>query len=112
MILWHDPEWESLDDFYRRVGASVRNLKTNAQRVRQLAQRSGRVRAVRVDGDNHYRWFVRYQVLRESMGTIAASQNVLQPSVSGALHNMADLVGIPLRAPSPPGRPRNLQISA
>jgi hypothetical protein len=50
--------------------------------------------------DEHMRWLVRYQVLNESMSSIARSASCHRQTVADALEDCASLVGIELRLPN------------
>lgn len=57
-------------------------------------------------GDEHFRWLARYQVEGESYSAIARDTGNRRQTVAGAIHETAALIGLPLRDPDPPGRPR------
>ena len=56
----------------------------------------------------HFVWLARYQFRRESYPTIADAAGRQRQSVTPAVQAAAELVGMPLRRPNPPGRPRKV----
>jgi hypothetical protein len=58
-------------------------------------------------GLEHFRWLARYQVKGERISQIARETRE-RKSVRDAINKLAELIGLTLRDPDPPGRPRKI----
>jgi hypothetical protein len=56
--------------------------------------------------DDHFRWYIRYQVLEQSYNEIAHAECVTPGAVYQAVRGVVDLAGVPRRKPKPAGRPK------
>jgi hypothetical protein len=55
---------------------------------------------------DHFKWLIRYQVEMQSYGRIARGSGRERKSIETAVKRLAGLIELPLRSPSPPGRPK------
>ena len=100
-----DPRTETVKE------AEARLLDAIRPRLREALERivaSDRVKLGAIDPITYrsptaFEWLVRYQVLGEDMGDIAASAGVSIQAVSTALHKAKDAIGLTLRERSKPG---------
>lgn len=106
------PAWnhaaESKDAYLARARDRVDQLLlAHVKTVEGESLRQGRDRVPsKRNGDEHFRWLVRYQFLCESQAVIARHACVERQTVQSAIHATAELVGLPLRGALPAGRRR------
>jgi hypothetical protein len=89
----------NLAAFKRQLDAEIA-----ADRAALIAEGVAKVRAKRMP-DKHFRWYIRYQVLRQSLGEITKMDpdEVTRDDVSKAVQKVAKRAGMPLRKPKRPG---------
>jgi hypothetical protein len=58
---------------------------------------------------DHFIWFIRYQVQKKSQNKIVQEFNQDRTTVRDGIHSIAELIKLPLRPTSRPGRPRRQQ---
>jgi hypothetical protein len=56
--------------------------------------------------EQHFRWYIQYQVLGQSLGAIAEASWAERGAVSAAVHSVAQLASVPVREGLPGGRPK------
>lgn len=102
----YDPDAESVK------AATDRLLQTLRPRVRRALEQivsehresTDALLPVRKATSTAFEWLVRYQVMNKTMPAIAAEAGVSTQSVSDAIHEARDLVGLTLRERSKAGR--------
>jgi hypothetical protein len=101
-----EPTLEHRTDYAARARiAFERQLTAMLDETCEIAEESGlRATATKRNGTLHFRWLVRYQVLEESISSIAQSESVAYKTVSEALNRTAEAIDLPLRPPSRGGR--------
>lgn len=62
--------------------------------------------------DAHFRWYIRFQILGQSLGQIAEAECATKGAVSLAVTDVANLAGVPKRGPNPSGRKKKTTPSA
>jgi len=104
----YDPRAETENDAVKRIMPELERRLRKALKVTALddADLCETVPTRNLPPGRHFDWTVRYQVLGESFARIAASDGVLDRTVSDGVHAVADLIGLTLRKPSKGGRPR------
>jgi hypothetical protein len=89
----------------RILGEMRRSILRELDRIEAETRTCAVAVPVRRAGVEHFVWLARYQLRRESISEIARSVCRSRQSVSDAIDSAARLIGLPLRAPDPPGRP-------
>lgn len=102
-----DPRVESIDDAVKRLLPELEcRLRATLIHMAHIDAGVDSVSIFRRATDRHFDWLIRYQLSRESMSKISQLDGVDRRAISRAIHGAADLIGLALRDPSPPGRPR------
>jgi hypothetical protein len=105
-LTW-DPLREERSVAANRIMRSVRTaVRAELRRIQADALTVGHVAPTKRTGLEHLAWLARYQFRRESMAGIADDVCKERQTVDEAIRTAADLVGLVLRDPGPPGRPR------
>ncbi|HZJ02257.1 MAG TPA: hypothetical protein VFE20_01030 [Thermoleophilia bacterium] len=103
-----NPAREARGEAKKRITLALgQKLDEYLDEMEQRARMRGLVASIRKqDGDRHFRWFVRYQCREESYSSIAKSEHADRRTVSEAVKDLAELIGLTLRPATKPGRPR------
>lgn len=102
-----DPQEEERAAAARRILAELgRAVRAELRRIETEALRSAESPPTKRTGLEHLSWLARYQFRHESFPAIARDANVGRQAVAAGVKEAAALIGLPLREPNPPGRPR------
>ena len=102
-----DPQREDRAAATRRILAELdRAVRAELGRIETEARRVGLPPPAKRTGLEHLAWLARYQFRHESFPTIARDAHVGRQAVAVGVKEAAALIGLPLREPNPPGRPR------
>jgi hypothetical protein len=106
-LLWSTREQiiaELRSEFESAVTAYLNHLDS-------IMQESGYAVSPKKRSPDHFLWFIRYQVQRRSQNDIAQVFNQERTTVRDALRTISDLIKLPIRERSRPGRPRHPQTN-
>lgn len=105
-IAW-DPREETWDEFEEKIdGLYERYKEAYRKRTEEFFKQNGYVKGKEKYEDSHFEWFVRYQVQGWSKEKIAREYHVTRQSVTNAINEIGDLVGLKPRPASKGGRPK------
>ncbi len=106
------PGWEPTEDTRANAARAIRaefkkRLSEYLDEIDHLARHRGYVPTPKKRvGDDHFDWLVMYQVQELSYPQIARRVCLERQSVTDGIKDAARLIDLPLRPPSPVGRPR------
>ncbi|MDQ3694141.1 MAG: hypothetical protein M3464_10990 [Chloroflexota bacterium] len=110
------PSWnpgaETKETYLARSRAIIdRQLHNHIHSIENESLQKGLERVpTKRNGDEHFRWLVRYQVLGESQTAIARLACVERQTVQSAIRSTAGLMPLPLRDALPAGRRRHTTV--
>lgn len=105
-IAW-DPREETWDEFEKKIDELYKHYKeAYRKRTEEFFKKNGYVKGKEKYEDSHFEWFVRYQVQGWSKEKIAREYHVTRQSVTNAIDEIGDLVGLKPRPTSKGGRPK------
>jgi hypothetical protein len=111
-VSW-DPQWETKAEAQARILRELRwAVRSELARIATGATVRAEIPPTRRTGLEHLSWLARYHFGDETFADIARSANCTRQSVTEAVKAAADLVSLPLRPPSPAGRPRTPALPA
>jgi hypothetical protein len=104
----YDPFTETKADAVRRLtGELTEAVRAEVDRIARESLTEGDAPTiVKTTGREHFEWLARYQVKGDSYAGIAHEACRSRQAVKLAIRETAELIGLVLRAPDPPGRPR------
>lgn len=105
------PGWHVAGQRRAEAVAAIRqafemDLDAYLDRMDHLAQDRGLTLPPEHRGADHLRWLALYQAAGYSQAEIAQRYHVERATARDGLHAAAEAIGLPLRPPSRPGRPR------
>lgn len=104
---WWDPQREDRASAIKRITADLDHaVRAELGRIEAEALRVAVPSRVKRTGLEHLTWLARYHFRRESFAAIAKDACVGRQTVADGVKDAADLIGLPLREPTPAGRPR------
>jgi len=102
-----DPQREDRAGATKRITAELgRAVRAELGRIEAEALQRAVPPPAKRTGVDHLAWLARYQFRHESFPTIARDAHVGRQAVAAGVKDAAALIGLPLREPNPPGRPR------
>lgn len=102
-----DPQREERGAAAERILAELRAaVRSELDRIGEAARRAGPPPRRKRTGLEHLAWLARYQFRHESFPSIASDACRERQTVTEGVRSAAELVGLPLRRPDRPGRPR------
>ena len=105
-VRW-DPQSEERGVATVRIHGELRTaVRNELDRIETRARRVGAPSRAKRTGFEHLAWLARYQFRGESFTVIAEDVCRVRQSVMEGVKTAAELVGLPLREPDRPGRPR------
>ncbi|WP_434578169.1 hypothetical protein [Thermoanaerobacterium thermosaccharolyticum] len=106
-ILYWNPTLETWEDFNKRIDALFSHYKElYKKRTEEFLKQNNFVKGKEKQEDEHFEWFVRYQIQGWSKEKIAKEYYVTRQNVSNAIKEIANLVGLKPRPASKGGRPK------
>jgi len=106
-VQWWDPQWEDRASATKRILAELgRVVRFELGRIEIEALRVAAAPPAKRTGLEHLAWLARYHFRHESFSEIAATVHRGRQTVADGVRDAAALVGLPLREPTPAGRPR------
>lgn len=100
------PDLESESQYRDRVREALDSQLTHSLRQHADAVAGQAERVPTKHTREHFRWLAQYQVGKKSLRAVAREACREPKTVSTALRETAALIGLPLRPPNRPGRPR------
>ena len=102
-----DPQREDRASATKRITAELgRVVRAELGRIETEALRRAVSPPAKRTGLEHLAWLARYHFRHESFADIARDACVGRQAVAVGVKDAAALIGLPLREPNPPGRPR------
>jgi len=106
---WHyetQPRWAfrklMIDSFSKRLDAELDRIERQAA-VGGFSKHEAKRQRAGADAARHFRWLVRYQVLKEGYTDIRKSEGKALETVRAAVRETVDRIGLPPRPSDPPG---------
>jgi hypothetical protein len=113
---WHffypawDPERRRWSDYQSSARAAFERILATHKERQARSHRTSDVEQAPVKRrvEAHFSWYIRYQVLRQSLGRIAEADFATENAVWAAVHSVAKQTDMPLRAGARGGRPKKV----